>query len=134
MAFLVTRVDQYVSVMWTGDPDVKKGKDAETKIIHHDPAKIRKGGSVDVFTIRALNNRELLSLGAYAGSDPGIAVAAVEMCWIATTKVTRADGTATEDTAEIRRIIDEESPPDFVGDLSSYIYEITLAGGQKKTG
>ena len=135
MAFLLTRIDQVVDVIWTGDPDVRRTKkDADTtKIIEADRAKVRKSGAVDVFTVRPLNNREVLSLGAYAGSDPGLAVAAVEMCWLACTKIARADGTTTEDPAEIRRVIDEEAPPDFVSDLSSFVYDLTLGGGQKKT-
>ena len=134
MGLLLTRIDQYVDVMWTGDPDVKaNGKKDDKKIVEHDPARVKKSGSVDVFTVRALNNREILSLGAYAGSDPGMAIAAVEMCWLSCTKITRADGLVTEDTAEIRRIIDEEAPPGFVSDLSTFIYDLTLSGGQKKT-
>ena len=133
MGFLLTRVDQFVDVMWLGDPDAKTSKKDEGRVVEHDPARVKAGGSVDVFTLRPLNNRELLSLGAYMDSGPGMAIAAVEMCWLGCTKIKRSDGSATEDPAEIRRIIDEESPPDFVSDLSAFLHSLTLGGGEKKT-
>ena len=139
MAFLITRVDQTVAVYWTRDPAIKSKKAAEDEpeIIRADTAngRIKRTGTPpDRFTVRPLNNREFLGLGAIGSDAHGMAYAACEMCSLGITKIDRADGSIIDDEEEIRRIINEGVPPEFISAMSQFIVDLTTSpGGQKKT-
>ena len=140
MAFLLPRTDQAVGVFWTGDPaiKVKRGaSDAEPKIIRAESAggRIKRTGPPpDRFVVRPLNNREFLGLGAIGSDSTGMAYAACEMCALAITRIDRGDGTTIDDEEEIRRIVNEGVPPEFISSMAQFIVELTTtSGGQKKT-
>lgn len=122
--FLAQRCDQEIEMVWEGDPAVvSDGKE----VIHLAEAKLGKGKKPDRFVVRALNNREVFSVSAYGQeSQIGLALAAVEICTMATIRIHQADGQIIKDTDKIRTLIDESAPPDFVGALASAIYGLTV--------
>jgi len=122
--FLAQRCDQEIEMVWQGDPAVvSDGKE----VIHLAEAKLGKGKKPDRFVVRALNNREVFSVSAYGQeSQIGLALAAVEICTMATIRIHQADGQIIKDTDKIRTLIDESAPPDFVGALASAIYGLTV--------
>ena len=139
MGFLMSRTSDTQEVLWSRDPALKKGKgdDGEAgEILTTREARGRlrsNGPDPDIFTIRALSNREFLSLGAYASSPASLAIAAVELCCIGTVKITQSDGSTTEDSDHIKELLDKHSPPEFISALSQHIIRVTTGPGQKKT-
>ena len=125
MSFLVTsRCDEEIEMVWQGDPAIKSdGRD----VVPMSGAKTKKGKTPDRFVVRALNNREVFSVSAYGNeSSVGLALAAVEICLMATVRIHTADGKIIKDTDQIRAMIDASAPPEFVGSLATAIYGLTV--------
>ena len=128
MSFLVaSRCDEEFEMVWQKDPAVS---DTGAEVVPITETKIKKGKTPDRFVVRALNNREVFSVSAYGEeSTLALALAAVEICTLATVRVHQADGLIVKDRDKIRALIDSSAPPEFVGALATAIYSLTVGPG-----
>lgn len=135
MSFLVaSRCDEEIEMVWEKDPAVIGDGSA---VVPAGDVKTKKGKAPDRFVVRALNNREVFSVSAYGEeSTLALALAAVEICALATVRVHHADGKIIKDPESIRKLIDSSAPPEFVGALATAIYGLTVGPGYdgKKAG
>ncbi len=128
--FLASRCDQECEMVWERDPAIASDGEA---VIPLADAELGEG-TPDRFIVRALNNREVFSVSAYGNdSQVALALAAVEICALATIRIHQANGQMVKDAEEIRTIMNSAAPPGFVGALASAIYALTMgnADGDK---